>query len=114
MIDTLIETPITLSQAAAELPRRRRGKRPHVSCLYRWTQSGQKDVILESIQIGGTRCTSREALQRFFERLSAPARAVQPATVGSPPVPPLRAYRSRAQRERDAAKAGQRLAEMGA
>jgi hypothetical protein len=27
-------------------------------------------VVLESIQVGGTRCTSREALARFFRRLT--------------------------------------------
>jgi hypothetical protein len=27
-------------------------------------------VILECLQVGGTRCTSREALARFFDRLT--------------------------------------------
>jgi hypothetical protein len=69
-IDTSSEKILTLGQAAAELPRRRRGRKTHISTLYRWTVSGCRGVILESIQIGATRCTSREALQRFFERLS--------------------------------------------
>jgi hypothetical protein len=29
-----------------------------------------KGVRLETIQVGGTRCTSMEALERFFHRLS--------------------------------------------
>ena len=70
MIDANYESLLSLTEAAKLLPRRRSGKRPHVSCLYRWTTSGCKGVILESIQIGGTRCTSKEALGRFFEGLT--------------------------------------------
>jgi hypothetical protein len=70
MIDANSETLISLADAAKSLPTRRRGKKPHVSCLYRWTSSGCRGVILESIQVGGTRCTSREALARFFRRLT--------------------------------------------
>ena len=72
MIDTATEAVLTLAQAASELPRRRRGRKTHVSTLYRWTVSGCRGIILESIQIGATRATSREALQRFFECLSQP------------------------------------------
>ena len=71
MIDTLTETVVSLTEAAKLLPCRRGGKRIHLSCLYRWTVSGCKGVVLESVQIGGTRCTSREALSRFFTRLTA-------------------------------------------
>lgn len=69
-IDPNTETLVSLAGAARVLPRRRGDKRPHVSCLYRWTTRGCKGVILESVQVGGTRCTSREALARFFGRLS--------------------------------------------
>lgn len=72
-IDPNTEAPISLTAAARSLPRRRAGKKPHVSCIYRWTVSGCRGVILESIQIGGTRCTSREALARFFQRLTQQA-----------------------------------------
>ena len=71
MIDPLTEALISLTDAAKLLPARRGGKRPNVSCLYRWTVSGCRGVVLESTQVGGTRCTSREALGRFFERLTA-------------------------------------------
>lgn len=71
MIDTNTETVISLAEAASSLPRRRAGKRPHVTCIYRWTTSGCRGVVLESIQVGGTRCTSREALARFFRRLTS-------------------------------------------
>ena len=70
MIDPNAETLLSLTQAAKTLPARRAGKRPHTSCVYRWTKGGCKGVVLESIQVGGTRCTSREALARFFERLT--------------------------------------------
>ena len=70
MIDPLTEELISLAAAAASLPARRGGKRPHVSCLYRWTVAGCQGVVLDSIQVGGTRCTSREALCRFFADLS--------------------------------------------
>ena len=81
MIDTLVETLLPLAQAADELPRRRRGRKTNLSTLYRWSQAGCRGVRLETIQIGGTRCTSREALQRFFERLSQ-AREATPAGGG--------------------------------
>jgi hypothetical protein len=70
MIDPNFETLISLADVAKHLPRRRAGKRPHISCIYRWTTSGCKGVILESLQVGGTRCTSKEALARFFRRLT--------------------------------------------
>lgn len=69
-IDPSVETVVSLTDATSLLPRRRRGKKPHVSCLYRWTTTGCKGTILESIQVGGTRCTSVEALSRFFEALT--------------------------------------------
>ncbi|MFC1597191.1 DUF1580 domain-containing protein [Planctomycetota bacterium] len=70
MIDPNCETLISLADAAKSLPARRGGKRPHVSCLYRWTTTGCKGVVLESLQCGGTRCTSKEALARFFRALT--------------------------------------------
>jgi hypothetical protein len=70
------ETVLTLTEAAKMLPRRRGGKRPHVSTLYRWGSRGLRGIVLETIQIGGTTCTSFEALQRFFSHLSEPRNAV--------------------------------------
>jgi hypothetical protein len=69
-IESELEDLITLREAARLLPRRRRGKKPHISCLYRWTTTGCRGVVLESVSVGGTRCTSRGALSRFFSRLS--------------------------------------------
>ena len=105
------ETKISLADAAKELPSRRRGRKAHVSCMYRWSTIGCRGVVLETIQIGGTRCTSREALQRFFERLSEPRQA---AEVGSPQSQSVVGRRTPAQRQRQAAEAGRKLSEMGA
>jgi hypothetical protein len=77
MIDTTAEDVLTLAQAADGLPRRRAGRKTDVSTLYRWSTAGCRGVLLETIQVGGTRCTSREALQRFFERLSRGAGATE-------------------------------------
>ena len=100
-IDANTETLISLSEAARHLPRRRGGKRPHVSCIYRWTTAGCKGVVLESIQIGGTRCTSKEALARFFRRLTTGDVADAPKV------------RSVAERERDVARAMRELEAAG-
>jgi hypothetical protein len=57
---------------------------------------------LESLQVGGTRCTSREALARFFQRLTD--RDV-------PAAPPTRTV---AQRQRAAERAIRDLEKAGA
>jgi hypothetical protein len=71
MIDIASEKLLTLNEAARLLPRRRAGRRVHVSCLYRWTVTGCRGAVLESLQVGCTRCTSLEALARFFAVLSS-------------------------------------------
>ncbi len=101
MIDPTTETLVSFSEAAHSLPRRRAGKRPHISCLYRWSVSGCRGVILESIQVGGTRCTSREAVARFFTRL----------TTGD--VADVPAVRSVAKRQRAVARAMKELDQAG-
>lgn len=100
MIDLATETVISLTEATKHLPRRRAGKKPHVTCLYRWTTAGCRGVVLESIQVGGTRCTSVEAIQRFIERL----------TNGNAAAPTVRTSRKREQ-QIDAAE--RRLAAVG-
>jgi len=74
MINAKQEDLLSLRAAAAGLPRRRAGKRPHVATVYRWAKRGLRGVVLETLQVGGTLCTSQEALQRFFEALTAPGR----------------------------------------
>src|SRR3954447_16953391 len=104
MIDTVTEEILTLAQAADELLRRRRGRKTHVSTLYRWTVSGCRGIILEHIQIGATRATSREALQRFFARL----------TQGSECRATLPFHRTPVQRQRRSEAAAKELERLGA
>jgi len=78
MIELTNETVLSFSDAAVRLPRRRAGKKPHVATLYRWAMRGCRGVRLETIRVGGTLCTSVEALQRFCERLSSPGCEPQP------------------------------------
>jgi hypothetical protein len=111
MIDSTTEQLISLADAAKTLPRRRRGRKTHTSTLYRWATAGCKGIVLESLQCGGTRCTSKESLQRFFERLSQPAQAgADDRGQAGPSV----GRRSIAQRQRQSAEAARKLAEMGA
>lgn len=81
MIDTPRESLLTLAQAASELPRRRRGRKTNVATLYRWTTVGCRGVRLEFTQIGGTRCTSHEALGRFFDALTRRSQGTSGLTV---------------------------------
>ena len=67
--DSILEELISLSDVPSLLPCRRGGKKPHVATIYRWASRGIRGVFLETVQIGGTRCTSRAALARFFDRL---------------------------------------------
>ena len=110
MIDSTSETLISLSEAAKAVPRRRKGRKTHLSTIYRWATVGVRGVVLETLQCGGSRVTSREALQRFFERLSGPDPT---GPIGSH-ADPVRTRRTAAQRQRDSARAGRKLAERGA
>jgi hypothetical protein len=111
MIDCHSEHVISFPQASDESPRRRKGRKIHVSCFYRWSTVGCRGVILETIQVGGNRCTSREALQRFFERLSAP---VQAGGVGGDRSRSGVGRRTLIQRQRAAAEASRKLVERKA
>ena len=102
MIDPLSENVISLATAAKSLPTRRGDKRASVSCLYRWTVSGCRGIVLEALQVGGTRCTSQEALARFSRRLTQAVGTAPPAH-----------QRTAKQRERAIALADAELREAG-
>ena len=102
MIDQSNETVISLSEAAKLIPPVRAGKHLHPSCLYRWTSTGCRGVLLDVIVIGGTRMTSREALDRFFSALTA--RAVRGPAVAIAPRAATRNPRHEAADQRLAAK----------
>jgi hypothetical protein len=108
MIDIENEEVLSLAQAARWLPNirgaRATGKGVHPVTIWRWTRygvaglDGQK-VVLESIKLGGTRCTSIEAVQRFIGCLQGAA------------VPPV-SRQPRAEAKR-AAKAMEELRKLG-
>ncbi len=83
------ETLLSLSQAARHLPPGRRGRPVSMSCVLRWVLNGVPGpdggrVRLEAVRLGGRWITSREAIQRFAERLT-PRVEGQPAAVPRTP-----------------------------
>src|SRR5262249_61954699 len=70
MIDPLREELLPFNVARNLFPRRRRGKHPSLSCMYRWSDKGCRGVVLEYLNVGGTRCTSPEAVARFLRGLT--------------------------------------------
>ena len=77
MIDLHSEQLIPLNQVPKYLPKRKTGKAIHISAIYRWIQKGLKGVKLESIRVGGTSYTSRQALQRFAEKQTQSLQQIQ-------------------------------------
>jgi hypothetical protein len=74
-IDALTETLRSFAEAAQRLPALRGGKPVNPSTLWRWTTRGVRArhgvlVRLETIKLGGTCCTSDQALVRFFQALT--------------------------------------------
>lgn len=94
-IDIKSEDVITFAEASRSLP-----GRPSLSTLWRWHARGIRGVKLETVVIGGIRYVSREALQRFADRL----------TEQSDDSVPVRTAR---QRERDIERAERELADAG-
>ncbi|TWU44143.1 hypothetical protein Q31b_16790 [Novipirellula aureliae] len=85
-IDVFNEEVVSLSEATKRLPKVRNGKKLHLSTLFRWAQAGKiandgMRVRLETIQVGGTKCTSLEAMQRFFDRLTGKVEVVTPPSI---------------------------------
>lgn len=83
-IDPLAETTIPLAEAARRLPRLRAGRPVSPATLWRWASHGLRGVRLETVRVGGTTCTSTEALSRFFAALSGVAAATVPAPSARP------------------------------
>jgi hypothetical protein len=77
-IDPFTEGTIPFSEAARRLPRMRNGRPVSPATLWRWASHGLRGVRLETVRVGGTTCTSLEALRRFFERIGS--------NVGDPPI----------------------------
>jgi hypothetical protein len=75
VFDLTTENPIPLAAAAKFVPPGRNGRRTHLSTLLRWILRGARSpsgelVRLEAARLGSRWVTSREALQRFAERLT--------------------------------------------
>jgi Protein of unknown function (DUF1580) len=73
MISLERETLIPLSHCPrlGVLPVRRAGRPIHAATWHRWAIKGLRGVRLETIRVGGTRCTSLAAIERFFQALTA-------------------------------------------
>lgn len=107
MIDTRAEKLLTLTEAAKSVPNVG-GKRPHVSTIFRWTRDGVRGgVKLETVRIGRRICTSREALERFFQAASEAEPPEPKPKVSSPK------SRTEAQRAHAIAQAKRNLAAEG-
>jgi hypothetical protein len=105
--DFAAETPLTLAAAARRLPPVRRAKPVHPATVLRWVLRGLlapdgRRVRLAARRVGGSWCTTAEAVERFLAALSAlpgPAAAPTPRTPG--------------QRQRASEMAAQQLAAAG-
>jgi hypothetical protein len=105
-IDLAVETVFPLPEASRYLPKGRKGRPVHFTCLLRWVLVGSRGpdgqrVRLEAIRIGGRWCTSKEALQRFGEALT-------PAVGDASPTP-----RTPTSRQKASEKAAKQLEKMG-
>ena len=69
MIDPLREELLSPAQACKLYPLGASGRPPSVSLVYRHIQKGFKGIRLESIRVPRI-ATSREAVSRFFRRLT--------------------------------------------
>jgi hypothetical protein len=57
-----LDAVITLKQAAKEIP-----GRPSLVTMHRWVNEGKRGVILDTISTHQGRCTTRRALNEFFQ-----------------------------------------------
>jgi hypothetical protein len=73
MIDLTRETPIPLAKAAKVYTNRQGDQGVNVATVWRHATRGVRGVKLESMMVGGIRMTSKEAVLRFFERVTAVA-----------------------------------------
>jgi hypothetical protein len=107
MFDLTAEKPIRLAEAAQIAGTGRGGRPIHISTILRWILSGVRSpsgikIRLDGVRLGHHWCTSREAMQRFAERLT-------PAPTSDPGPAP----RTAGKRQRDSERAAAQLAEIG-
>jgi hypothetical protein len=75
VIDLASETTFPLTKACGLVEPARAGAKTHISTLVRWITVGARGpggqrIRLEAVRLGGRWLTSREALQRFADRLT--------------------------------------------
>jgi hypothetical protein len=85
-IDVARESLLSFGEAARYVGKLKGSKPIALQTLWRWATRGCSGVVLETIFVGGARCTSKEALQRYFDavtraRASAPSCGVEPRVV---------------------------------
>ena len=88
------------------LPIGRNGKRLHIATLYRWVLRGVRGVKLEVIMVGGSTCTSEEAVQEFFDEVTRRRRG------GEVAASPMPTYQWSARRRREIEEATRQLDEI--
>jgi hypothetical protein len=72
-IDVFSDELLSLKEASATIP-----GRPHFVSLHRWCKEGLRGVRLSTVLVGGTRYTTKRALNAFFE---ATANAATPQSL---------------------------------
>lgn len=77
MANLLDEELLPFASAIRSLP-----GAPHISTGYRFAMRGIRGVVLETVRVGGKRYTSRQALNRFIEKVTA-------ATTPNPKMGPM-------------------------
>jgi hypothetical protein len=91
-IDPFIESTIPFREAARRLPRLRNGRPVSPATIWRWASHGLRGVKLEVVKVGGTTCTTVQAMRRFFDRIGSSAGE-------PPPTPHLNTRRAEAAAE---------------
>jgi hypothetical protein len=70
MIDISTEDLIPVQAIPDHVPKQPSGKKTHKSAGYRWMKPGIQGVRLETVFIAGCRYTSKQALNRFWHRVT--------------------------------------------
>jgi hypothetical protein len=92
------EQPIPLDVICLEVPGEG-NEHAHEGTLSRWCRVGVRGIRLESVLCGVRRCTSREAIGRFYERLTEASDAAPSGHAPSPGVPRTRRQKDKAVRK---------------
>jgi hypothetical protein len=66
-----------INEVPKRLPRRRNGRRIHVSAAYRWCKAGLEGVVLKTVLVGDRLCTTERWLVEFFAEVTAKHRTAE-------------------------------------